>query len=327
MVPRCRRGSANAPRPRPGLEVAHIFHEHGDAYRRSHDLSRAQRSAMRAIETCRTPVLGGHLDVCNECGHERPAYNSCRNRHCPKCEALREAQWIEQRMGRLVPSHYFHVVFTLPAEFRPLALRNGKLVFSMLFKAASRTLLALGDDSRRLGGRLGVTAVLHSCHAAVKHTFVTSESYSGALGGGLGAGLSCSIRARAARLPGTYRAWLWDGGIWPGNWPLGRASLPYMLPDGTLLAEDWATLTATSSDVPPINVDEFGDPISRAPFVAWANVGSTGLFGSHVSCGGWLFNVFARGTTGAINGNFSSTGTFWSTQDCHEPARLYCFEQ
>ncbi len=159
---RCRRGSAHAPRPRSGLEVAHIFHEHGEAYRRSHALSRPQRTAMRAIETCRTPVLGGHLDVCNECGHERPAYNSCRNRHCPKCEALREARWIEQRMGRLVPSHYFHVVFTLPAELRPLALRNRKLLFSMLFRTASRTLLALGDDSRRLGGRLGVTAVLHT---------------------------------------------------------------------------------------------------------------------------------------------------------------------
>ena len=172
------------------------------------------------------------------------------------------------------------------------------------------------------------TLELHSCHAAVKHAFVTSESYSGALGGGLGADSTCTLRARIANLPGTYRAWLWDGGgTWPGNWPLGRANLPYMLPDGTLLAEDWATLTATSSDVPPINVDEFGDRISRAPFRAWANVGSTGRFLSDVSCGGWLFNVFAHGTTGAINGNFSSTGTFWSTQDCYEPARLYCFEQ
>lgn len=117
---------------------------------------------MRAIETCRTPLLGGHLDVCDQCGHSRPAYNSCRNRHCPKCEALREARWIEERMARLLPSHYFHVVFTLPAELRPLALRNRKLIFSLLFRSASRTLLALGLDPRRLGARLGVTAVLHT---------------------------------------------------------------------------------------------------------------------------------------------------------------------
>src|SRR5207247_3745782 len=94
--------------------------------------------------------------------YARPAYTSCRNRHCPTCEALREARWIEARMARLLPSHYFHVVFTLPAELRPLALRHRRRLFALLFRAASRTLLTLGLDPRRLGARLGVTAVLHT---------------------------------------------------------------------------------------------------------------------------------------------------------------------
>src|SRR5437879_3575712 len=140
-MPRCRRGLAYAPRPR--LEVADIFRRHGAAYRRGHALSRDQRAAMRAIETCRTPARGGHLDVCDACGYARPAYNSCRNRHCPKCEALREARWVEARMARLLPSHYFHVVFTLPAELRPLVLRPRRRCFALLFQPASRTLLPL----------------------------------------------------------------------------------------------------------------------------------------------------------------------------------------
>ena len=117
---------------------------------------------MRAIVTCRTAARGGHLDVCDQCGYARPAYNSCRNRHCPKCEALREARWIEARMARLVPSHYFHVVFTLPATLRPLVLRNRRRLFTLLFRAATQTLLTVGRDPARLGARLGVTAVLHT---------------------------------------------------------------------------------------------------------------------------------------------------------------------
>lgn len=117
---------------------------------------------MRAIETCRTAVLGGHVDVCADCGHETPSYNSCRNRHCPKCRGLAQAKWIEQRRERILPVHYFHVVFTLPGELRPLAMYNRKLVYGLLFRAASRTLLTLGHDPARLGGLLGVTAVLHT---------------------------------------------------------------------------------------------------------------------------------------------------------------------
>ena len=117
---------------------------------------------MSAIERCRTPALGGPLDVCDACGYTRPAYNSCRNRHCPKCEALREARWIEARLARLLPSAYFHVVFTLPAALRPLVARNRRRLFALLFRAAAQTLLTLGTDPARLGARLGVTAVLHT---------------------------------------------------------------------------------------------------------------------------------------------------------------------
>src|SRR2546422_5057616 len=161
-MPRCRRGLTPPRAVRPALDIADIFRTHGEAYRQRHALSRDQRATMRAIVTCRTAARGGHLDVCDRCGYRRPAYNSCRNRHCPKCEALREARWIEARLARLLPSPYFHVVFTLPAELRPLVLRNRRRLFALLFRAASRTLLTLGLDPHRLGARLGVTAVLHT---------------------------------------------------------------------------------------------------------------------------------------------------------------------
>lgn len=117
---------------------------------------------MEAIERCRTAALGGHLEVCSACGHESPAYNSCRNRHCPKCQGLRQLRWLEQRKARLLPTHYFHVVFTLPRELHPLALRNRRLVFGLLFAAAAQSLLALGQDSKHVGGQLGISAVLHT---------------------------------------------------------------------------------------------------------------------------------------------------------------------
>ena len=117
---------------------------------------------MRAIEDCRTERLGGHLDVCAGCAFTRPAYNSCRNRHCPKCQALTQAAWIDKRMEYVLPTHYFHVVFTLPHELGALALRNRKPIFDLLFSAAARTLLELGKDEKRLGAQLGVTAVLHT---------------------------------------------------------------------------------------------------------------------------------------------------------------------
>jgi hypothetical protein len=144
------------------LEVADLFRAHGDAYRQRHALGPGERKVMRDIETCRTAVLGGHLDACDACGHTEVSYNSCRNRHCPKCQALRQARWIAERMERVLPTHHFHVVFTVPEELKPLALRNRILFFDLLFDAASRTLLQLGRDPKRLGGLIGITAVLHT---------------------------------------------------------------------------------------------------------------------------------------------------------------------
>jgi hypothetical protein len=117
---------------------------------------------MRDIEACRTPTLGGHLDVCAACNHSAPAYNSCRNRHCPKCQSLRQARWISERKERILPTHYFHVVFTVPQELKPLALRNRRRFFDLLFTTVARTLLTLGEDEERLGATLGITAVLHT---------------------------------------------------------------------------------------------------------------------------------------------------------------------
>jgi hypothetical protein len=107
-----------ARRPRPAVELADIVREHGETFRRAHALTPDQHAVLRAIERCRTAVLGGHLDVCLACGRTEPSYNSCRNRHCPKCQSLAQARWIAGRLARILPTHYFHVVFTLPAPLR-----------------------------------------------------------------------------------------------------------------------------------------------------------------------------------------------------------------
>jgi hypothetical protein len=147
---------------RPHHEVADIFRAHGEAYRATHPLTPQQRKVMWCVEACRTSILGGHLDVCEHCAHEEPSYNSCRNRHCPKGQALDQARWLERRRERILPVNYFHVVFTLPGELRPLAARNRKLIYDLLFKTAAQTLLQLGRDPKRLGAVLGITAVLHT---------------------------------------------------------------------------------------------------------------------------------------------------------------------
>jgi Zn ribbon nucleic-acid-binding protein len=157
--PRCLSGTAREP---PRLEVADILRAHGEAYARRHALSIEQRRAMRDILRCRTAALGGHLDVCTTCGEERPAYNSCRNRHCPKCQALPQARWVEQQVERVLPVKCFHVVFTLPAGLRPLARRHGRDLYELLLHSASSTLLTLGRDPKWLGAQLGITTVLHT---------------------------------------------------------------------------------------------------------------------------------------------------------------------
>lgn len=141
-------------------EVADIFREFGESYRNNNPLPLAQLKVMRAIEVCRTSYLGGHIEKCDTCGHEQQAYNSCRNRHCPKCQTLTKARWVEDRKAELLPVQYFHNVFTLPHELNPIALCNKKVVFYILFKAVSETLLQFGRNN--LGGTVGFTAILHT---------------------------------------------------------------------------------------------------------------------------------------------------------------------
>lgn len=148
---------------RPSLEVADIVRAFGEDFARAHPLSPQQAAVLRDIARCRTAALGGHQDICAACGHvQSPSYNSCRNRHCPKCQSLSQARWVEQRMTRMLPTHAFHVVFTLPRPLRRLALVNPGLVFDALFAAAAASLLELGRAPRRLGADLGVTTVLHT---------------------------------------------------------------------------------------------------------------------------------------------------------------------
>jgi hypothetical protein len=145
-----------------GLEVAEIFRQHGPAYRQSHRLPRNHLRAMRAIEVCRTAALGGHRDQCDHCGHLEISYNSCRNRHCPKCQTLRKEKWIEARGEDLLPIEYFHVVFTLPSELNPLVLMNRKILYDLLFRAASETLVELAQDPKHLGATVGIIGILHT---------------------------------------------------------------------------------------------------------------------------------------------------------------------
>ncbi len=151
-----------APATRPWLEVADILRAHGDAYRAGHPVSPEQAAVMRRLTACRTAVLGGHVDSCHACGFVRVSYNSCRDRHCPKCQATKRAAWLEARLERLLPVEYFHVVFTLPEQLKPLALKNRRLIYDLLFQAASQTLLTLAADPKRLSAQIGFTAILHT---------------------------------------------------------------------------------------------------------------------------------------------------------------------
>lgn len=153
-------GSGQAAPGRPRVQVAEVFRRHGDVYQARHALTPAQGKVLRALTVCRTAALGGHLEVCTTCGHERPAYNSCRNRHCPGCQAMAQHAWLEQRLARVLPTHHFHVVFTLPEELRRIALRNGAVVYDVLIRAAADVLTTLGEQ--RLGARIGITTVLHT---------------------------------------------------------------------------------------------------------------------------------------------------------------------
>jgi hypothetical protein len=152
-------------------EVAEVFRRFGDAYRQQHgaSLSTAQRRVMTAIVQCRTAALGGHVEQCDACGHQRVWYNSCRNRHCPKCQSLARAQWLEDRRCELLTTRYFHVVFTLPEEVAEIACQNKAVVDGILFRAAAETLRTIGADPKHLGAELGFFAVLHTWGQVLLH--------------------------------------------------------------------------------------------------------------------------------------------------------------
>src|SRR6202165_695801 len=157
--------------PRGAAEMADVFRRYGDTHRQQHgtSLSTAQRRVMTAIERCRTAALGGHVEQCDACGHQRICYNSCRNRHCPKCQSLARAQWLEDRRSELLTTPYFHVVFTVPQEIAAIAHFNKGPVYNILFHAAAETLRTIAADPKHLGAELGFFAVLHTWGQTLTH--------------------------------------------------------------------------------------------------------------------------------------------------------------
>ena len=147
---------------RSSLEVADILRASLDSYRSRQRLSPEQATVVRHLVTCRTAALGGHRDHCATCGYVRISYNSCRDRHCPKCQGAQRAAWLESRLERLLPVEYFHVVFTLPDGLYPLILQNKAVLYDLLFATAAQTLLTLAADPKRLGAQIGFTAILHT---------------------------------------------------------------------------------------------------------------------------------------------------------------------
>ena len=147
---------------RPRLETAEVFRMHGDEFLMQYGANAVQRKALRAVMKCRTAALGGHVEACDRCDHRRIAYNSCRNRHCPKCQGLACAQWMEARAAELLPVPYFHLVFTLPTALGPLALGNPRIVYGLLLQAAAETLSEVAADPKHLGAEIGFLSVLHT---------------------------------------------------------------------------------------------------------------------------------------------------------------------
>ncbi|MCJ8145268.1 IS91 family transposase [Ancylobacter sp. A5.8] len=181
---------------RPALEVADILNAHGDAYERAHagHLSRGQLKVMWAIRSCRTAVLGGHVACCADCTHLEIAYNSCRNRHCPKCQGATARDWLAARQAELLPVPYYHLVFTLPAAIGAVAYQTKAVVYDLLFKASAESLATIAADPKHLGARIGITAVLHSWGSALTHH---PHIHAVVPGGGLSADGSRWIAGRA----------------------------------------------------------------------------------------------------------------------------------
>src|SRR5271154_4535065 len=187
---------ARASFDRPAIEVADIPRRHGEAYLRDHagHVGRTERRVVSAITACRTAALGGHVEACDDCGATRIAYNSCRNRHCPKCQGAARAQWLADRQAELLPVPYFHVVFTLPASIAAIAFQNKAEVYGILFKSAVEAMTALAANPRRLGAKIGGLAVLHTWGQALTHH---PHVHCVVPGGGLSLDGSRWIRGRA----------------------------------------------------------------------------------------------------------------------------------
>ena len=200
---------------RSALEVADIFRRHGAAYRADQlaSMTLGQRRVMAAIEACRTAALGGHVERCEDCGETRIAYNSCRNRHCPKCQGLARAQWIADRQAELLPVPYFHVVFTVPEPIAGIALQNKAVVYDILFRAAAETLQMIAADPKHLGAAIGVTAVLHTWGQNLSTTHTSIASYRAAAcrptDAGSPAGPASSSQSECS--PGFTAGCFWNG--------------------------------------------------------------------------------------------------------------------
>src|ERR1051326_1552776 len=156
---------------RPKFELADIFRRYGEAYRQKHgaSMSTAQRCVMTAVEVCRTAALGGQIEQCDQCGHRRFSYRSCPNRHCPKCQSLARAEWIQHRQAELLDCEYFHVVFTVPEEIASIAYQNKEVVYSILFRATAETLRTIAADPKHLGAEIGFFAVLPTWGSNLLH--------------------------------------------------------------------------------------------------------------------------------------------------------------
>lgn len=222
-----------APAKQDQLELADIFSSHADAYCRSHYVTKSECKVIRAVVNCRTAALGGHREWCPECGYDRYRYHSCRNRHCPKCQTLAKAAWLEQRQQELLPAPYFHNVFTLPHELNPLILaseRNRRALLKLLFQATAQTLLAFGENN--LGGKVGFTTVLHTWDQQLRPHFH----------------IHCVIAAGALAEDGSK----WNAADRKFMFPVGALSKVFR---GKYLAELEQLIRQGELDVPPHLVD------------------------------------------------------------------------
>src|SRR6516162_5436716 len=238
----------------PALEVADIFRRHGAAFRQAHagHLGCVEQRIMSAITACRTAALGGHVEQCDDCGATRIAYNSCRNRHCPKCQGLARVQWLADRQAELLPVGYFHNVFTLPHELNDLLAANPRVMYNLLFHSAAQTLQAFAaDPAYGLGGQLGFTAVLHTWdQKLLYHVHLHCVIAGGALAFDGSRWLPArphylfGVRelSRAFRrhfLEGLRQAWTQDALVFPGRLAALAAAAPWAELVGQLAAKDW----------------------------------------------------------------------------------------